>query len=95
MNFKPMGDRVLVEAAPVETKTKSGFFIPDTLAEKTNTGTVLAVGPGKTTKDGVVIPVSVNVDDRVMYIPGSGIPVKVDGENFLVLKEEELIAVVD
>jgi len=95
MNFKPMADRVLVKQAEAETKTASGFFIPDASVEKANKGTVLAVGPGKTTKDGVVIPVPVNIDDQVMFAPGHGIKVKVDGQECLVLKEDELIAVVE
>jgi len=90
-----MADRVLVQQAESETKTSSGFIIPDASVEKANKGTVLAVGPGKTTKDGVVIPVPVNINDQVMFAPGHGIKVKVDGQEFLVLKEEELIAVID
>lgn len=95
MNFKPMFDRVLVKQADPETKTASGFIIPDASVEKANTGTVLAVGPGKNTKDGVLIPVTVEVDNRVMFAPGAGIKVKVDGEDMLVLKEDDIIAVVD
>lgn len=90
-----MADRVLVEQDESETKTASGFFIPQAGAEKANTGTILAVGPGKPTKDGVLIPVPVEIGNKVMFAPGAGIPVKVEGESYLVLKEEELIAVVD
>jgi chaperonin GroES len=95
MNFKPMADRVLVQQAESQTKTTSGFIIPDSSVEKANTGTVLAVGPGKTTKDGQIISVPVEVNNRVMFAPGSGIKVKVDGKDMLVLKEDELIAVID
>lgn len=90
-----MADRVLVRQAEPETKTSSGFFIPDSSVEKANTGTVLAVGPGKITKDGQTIAMPVEVNNRVMFAPGAGIKVKVDGEEMLVLKEEELIAIVD
>jgi chaperonin GroES len=95
MNFKPLFDRVLVKQADAETKTASGFIIPDASVEKVNTGTVLAVGPGKTTKDGVVIAVSVDINNRVMFAPGSGIKVKVNGNELLVLREEDLIAIVE
>jgi chaperonin GroES len=94
MNFKPMFDRVLVKQADAETKTASGFIIPDASVEKVNKGTVIAVGPGKATKDGVVIPVPVSVDDQVMFMPSSGIKVKVNGEEMLVLNEDDLIAIV-
>lgn len=95
MNFKPMFDRVLVKQADPENKTASGFIIPDASVEKANTGVVLAVGPGKTTKDGALIPVTVEVDNRVMFAPGAGIKVKVDGNEMLVLKEDDIIAVVE
>lgn len=95
MNFKPMLDNVLVRRNEPETKTSSGFFIPDAVVGKPNTGTVLAVGPGKANKSGVVIPVAgIEVDNVVMFSQGAGIPVKVDGEDYLVLKEEEIFAIV-
>lgn len=96
MDFKPISDRLLVRRADAETKTASGFFIPDAIAEQANKGTVLAMGPGKSTKDGLIIPIAdIAVNDMVMFAPGAGIPVKVNGEALLVLKEEEIIAVVD
>ena len=95
MNFKPMADRVLVQQDASETKTASGFIIPDASVEKANKGTVVAVGPGKTTKDGQIIAIPVEVNNRVMFAPGAGIKVKVNGKEMLVLKEEELIAVVE
>jgi len=95
MNFKPMADRVLVRQAASETTTASGFIIPDAMIERANRGTILAVGPGTTTKNGQVIPMPLAVDDQVMFSPGAGIRVKIEGEEMLVLKEEELIAIVD
>ena len=95
MEFKPMHDRVLVKQDDSETKTASGFIIPDSSVEKANKGTVIAVGPGKSTKDGAVIPVAVTIDEKVMFAPGTGIKVKVNGEEMLVLKEEEIIAIVE
>lgn len=96
MNFRPMGDRVLVNADPVETKTSSGFFIPDQATDAVNRGTVLAVGPGAVPKKGVdPVPVPIKVGERVLFAPGSGLKVKVEGTEYLVLKEDEVIAIVD
>lgn len=95
MNFKPMLDNVLVRLNEAETKTASGFIIPDASVEKPNTGTVLAVGPGKANKAGVVIPIAgIEVNNVVMFSQGAGIPVKVDGNDYVVLKEEEIFAIV-
>lgn len=96
MNFKPMGDRVLVNTDPLETKTLSGLFIPDAVADAVNRGTIVAVGPGTAPKKGgAVIPVDLRVGERILYAPGSGLKVTVGGEDYLVLKEEEVIAIVD
>ena len=96
MDFKPMGDRLLVRRAEAETKTVSGFFIPETATEQANKGTVLVMGTGRSTKEGLLIPIAdIAVDDVIMFAPGAGIPVKVNGEDLLVLKEEEIIAIVD
>ena len=90
-----MADRVLVRCAEPETKTASGLFIPNSEEEKANKGTVIAVGPGKLLKDGRPVPVAdIVINDVVMFGAGAGIPVKVNGEDFLVLKEDELIAIV-
>ena len=96
MHFKPIADRVLIRRAEAETRTVSGFFIPDAVAEKANKGTVLALGPGRALKDGRVIPIAdITIGDIIMYSPGAGIPVKVDGEEFIILTEDEIIAVVE
>lgn len=90
-----MADRILLRRAEAETKTVSGFFIPEMSVEKTNKGTVIAMGPGKLSKDGQVIPIAdIAVNNTVMFSNGAGIPVTVNGEEFLVLKEEEILAVV-
>lgn len=93
MAFTPMADRVLIDQAEQESTTSSGFIIPQAVQEVANRGTVIAVGPGRTTKDGTVIPVAVQVGDRVMFESGAQIPVKIDGVQLLILKEEHLIAV--
>ena len=95
MDFKPMFDRVLVKQAEAETKTASGFIIPDASVEKANSGTVIATGPGKATKDGMVIPLTVQVDEKIMFTPGAAIKVKVNGIEMLVLREEDIIAIID
>lgn len=96
MNFRPMLDRILVDQDEKETKTSSGLIIPDAGAEAVNRGTVVAVGPGKSpAKGGDVIPVGIAVGERVLYAPGSGLKVTVSGVDYLVLKEEEVIAIVD
>ena len=95
MNFKPMFDRVVVQENPTETRTSSGLYIPDSSVEQVNTGTVLAVGPGRTNEKGVLIPMTVLTQDRVMFAPGAGIRVRVEGLDLLLLTEDDIIAVVD
>lgn len=95
MDFRPMADRVLVRRAEANTKTSAGFIIPDSVAEQDNRGTVVAIGPGRLLKHGDVVPIDeIRVNDMVMYDDGSAIPVKVNGENLLVIKEENIIAIV-
>jgi len=95
MEFRPMFDRVLVKQSDAETVTASGFIIPDALVEKVNTGTVIAIGPGKASKNGTIVPLAVQANDKIMFMPGSAIKVKVNGNEMLVLKEEDIIAVLD
>jgi chaperonin GroES len=96
MNFKPIDDRILVNEDERETKTSAGFFIPETNADAANRGTILAVGPGKAPKQGRdIIPVNLKVGERVLYAPGSGHKVVVAGKSYLVLKEDEVLALVD
>jgi chaperonin GroES len=97
MFFRPMGDRVLVDQDAVETYTSAGFYIPETSAEQVNRGTIVAVGPGKVSKTGVAVPIDDNlkVNERILFAPGSGLKVTVSGVDYLVLKEEEVIAIVE
>ena len=94
MNLRPLHDRVIVKRLENETKTASGIVIPDNAAEKPDQGEVLAVGPGKKNDKGELSPVSVKVGDRVLFGKYSGQSVKVDGEELLVMREEDLFAVV-
>ena len=95
MKLRPLHDRVIVKRIESETKTASGIYIPDNAAEKPDQGEVLAVGPGKKTDKGEVLPMHVKVGDRVLFGKYSGQTVKVDGDELLVMKEDDLFAVVE
>lgn len=88
LSVKPLADRVIVKADPAEEKTKSGIIIPDTAKEKPQRGTVLAVGPGK--KDE---PTTVKVGDKVLYGKYSGTELNVDGDDYLIMRESDILAV--
>ena len=95
MNLRPLRDRVIVKRLENETKTASGIFIPDNAAEKPDQGEVLAVGPGKRNDKGEQIALNVKVGDRVLFGKYSGQTVKIDGNELLVMKEDDLFAVVE
>ena len=95
MKLRPLADRVIVKRLENETKTASGIVIPDTAAEKPDQGEVMAVGPGRLDEDGERMPMSVKVGDRVLFGKYSGQTVKVDGDELLVMKEDDLFAVVE
>ena len=95
MNLRPLADRVIVKRIDSETKTASGIFIPDAAAEKPDQGEVLAVGPGKKNDKGEIAAMNVKVGDRVLFGKYSGQTVKVDGDELLVMKEDDLFAVVE
>ena len=95
MKLRPLHDRVIVKRLENETKTASGILIPDNAAEKPDQGEILAVGPGKRNDKGDLIAVGVKVVERVLFGKYSGQTVKVDGDELLVMKEEDLFAVVD
>jgi chaperonin GroES len=96
MNLKPLGDRVIVKQAEAETQTKSGLIIADTAKEKPTKGTVIAVGNGKWDEDGEKrIPLDVKEGDTVIYSKYGGTEVKVDGEEYLILRADDIYAVVE
>ena len=95
MKLRPLHDRVIVKRIDSETKTASGIVIPDAAAEKPDQGEILAVGPGKANDKGEVKALGVKVGDRVLFGKYSGLTVKVDGDELLVMKEEDLFAVVE
>ncbi len=94
MKLKPLGDRIVVKAAPHEDMTKGGLVLPETVKEKPVEGVVVAVGAGKILENGTHQPMDVQVDDKVIYSKYSGTEVKLDGEDFLVLSERDVLAVV-
>ncbi|MBS1561673.1 MAG: co-chaperone GroES [Bacteroidetes bacterium] len=94
MNLTPLHDRVIVKAAKPEEVSKGGIIIPDTAKEKPMQGEVIAVGTGKQSEDGKVTPMAVKVGDTVLYGKYAGTEVTVDGEEFLIMRESDIFAVV-
>jgi chaperonin GroES len=94
MNLKPLNDRVIVKPSEAEEQTKSGLVIPDTAKEKPQRGEVIAVGDGKLNDDGTRQPIDVNAGDIVIYGKYGGQEVKVDGEEYMILKADDIYAVV-
>lgn len=94
MKLKPIGDRIVIKAAPHEEKTKGGLVLPDTVKEKPVEGIVVAVGEGKVLENGNRQPMDVKVDDKVIYSKYSGTEVKLDGQDFLIISERDVLAVV-
>ncbi len=96
MNLKPLGDRVIVKQAEAETQTKSGLILADTAKEKPQKGAVIAVGEGKWDEDGEKrIALDVKVGDTVIYSKYGGTEVKVEGEDYLILRADDIYAVVE
>lgn len=95
MTIRPLHDRVVVRPLEAETKTTGGIVIPGSAAEKSGQGEILAVGNGTVLDNGEVRPLSVKVGDRVLYGKYSGSEVKLDGEELVVIKESEILAVID
>ncbi|MBT9587636.1 co-chaperone GroES [bacterium] len=93
LNLRPLGERVIVRALPQEERTKSGIYLPDTAKEKPQQGEVMAVGNGKVTDDGKTIAMNVKTGDKVLYGKYSGTEVKIEGEEFLIIKESEILAI--
>jgi chaperonin GroES len=94
MKIRPLHDRVIVKRLDNERKTASGIVIPDNAAEKPDQGEIMAVGPGKRDENGKIITLDVKVGDKVLFGKYSGQTVKVDGEELLVMREEDIMGVV-
>jgi chaperonin GroES len=94
MALKPLGDRIVVKQLDAEEKTKSGLILPDSAKEKPQEAKVVAIGPGKLLDDGTVKKLEVKNGDRVLYGKYSGSEVTVDGTDYLILREEDVLAIV-
>ncbi len=93
MKIKPLADRIVVEPLEETEEMRGGLYIPDTAKEKPQQGTVVAVGPGRRTEEGALLEVEVNKGDRVLYGKYSGTEVTVDGTDYLIVKESDVLAV--
>jgi chaperonin GroES len=95
MKFRPLHDRVVVEALEQEEKTVGGIIIPDTAKEKPMQGKVVAVGPGARGENGEIAPLDVKTGDRVLYGKWSGTEVKVDGQDLLIMRESDIMGILE
>ena len=95
MAFRPLGDRVLVKRVEEESKTKGGIIIPDTAKEKPQEGEVVAVGPGARDDKGVVNALELKAGDRILFGKWSGTEEKVDGQDLLIMKESDVLGVIE
>jgi len=95
MKIRPLHDRVLVEALEAEEKTKGGIIIPDTAKEKPQQGKVVAAGPGARGEDGKIVKLDVKVGDKILYGKWSGTEVKVDGKDLLIMKESDIMGILE
>lgn len=95
MHFRPLHDRVLVRRIDAEEKTVGGIIIPDTAKEKPQEGEIVAAGPGGRNEQGQLVPMEVTSGDRVLFGKWSGTEVKIDGEDYLIMKESDLLGVVE
>jgi chaperonin GroES len=95
MHFRPLHDRVVVRRVEAEEKTAGGIIIPDTAKEKPQEGEVIAVGPGSRNEKGELVPLDLKAGDRILFGKWSGTEVKVDGENILIMKESDILGVIE
>jgi len=95
MKIRPLQDRVIVERIEEEQKTKGGIIIPDTAKEKPQEGKVIAVGKGKVTEDGKLLPLSVKAGDKILFGKYSGTEVKLNGNEYLIMREDDILGVVE
>lgn len=94
MKFKPLGDRILLKQLEAKEQTKGGIVIPDTAKEKPQEGEVVAVGEGKKNSEGNLVSLSVKIGDKVLYGKYSGTEVAMDGEDYLVVREEDVLGII-
>ena len=95
MHIQPLGDRVVIKPKPKEEKTKGGIYLPDTATkERPMQGTVMAVGPGRHTEEGKLIPMNVQVEQQVLFAKYAGTELEIDDEEFLILQEKDILGVI-
>ena len=95
MKLRPMQDRIIVKRVEEETMTAGGIFIPETAKEKPMKGEIIAVGNGKKTEDGKVIPLDVKVGEKVLFGKYSGTEIKIEGEEYLIMREDDILGVME
>ncbi len=95
MNLKPLGDRVVVLPVEQDDQTKSGLFLPETAKEKPQQGKVVAAGPGSRKENGDRIPLDLKIEDTVLYAKYAGTTIKLEGQEYLILKETDVLAIVE
>jgi chaperonin GroES len=95
MDIRPLHDRIIVERLEEETKTAGGIIIPDTAKEKPQQGKVIAVGKGKRTEDGKLLPLDVKVGDKILFGKYAGTEIKIEGKEFLMMREDDVLGVIE
>jgi chaperonin GroES len=95
MDIRPLHDRIIVERLEEETKTAGGIIIPDTAKEKPQQGKVIAVGKGKKTEEGKILPLDVKVGDKILFGKYAGTEIKIEGKEFLMMREEDVLGVIE
>jgi len=95
MKLRPLQDRILVKRIEEEQVTAGGIFIPDTAKEKPQRGEIVAIGNGKKTEDGKVIPIDLKVGDKVLFGKYAGTDIKVEGQDFLIMREDDILGVIE
>ncbi|MGH7813377.1 MAG: co-chaperone GroES [Candidatus Binataceae bacterium] len=95
MKIRPLGDRILIKRIKEEERTKGGIIIPDTAKEKPQEGKVVAVGKGKYSDEGKLIPIEVKAGDKILFGKYSGSEVKLDGEEHLILREDDILGIIE
>ncbi len=95
MKLRPLQDRIIVKRLEEETKTAGGILIPDTAKEKPQKGEIVAVGKGKKTEDGKIVPMDVKAGDKVLFGKYAGTEIKIEGEEFLIMREDDILGVIE
>jgi len=95
MNLRPLQDRIIVKRLEEETMTAGGIFIPETAKEKPQKGEVIAVGNGKKTEDGKVVPIDVKKGDKVLFGKYAGTEIKIDGQEYLIMREDDILGIME